>query len=66
MVIVSDLYRSPGLTQDIGPVVRITPTELHIRDSLFYSQLYVSGSVRKSDSYPRFTLGTGVEGSLLP
>ncbi|PLN76119.1 hypothetical protein BDW42DRAFT_26739 [Aspergillus taichungensis] len=49
-----------------GPVVRMTPTELHIRDPLFHNQLYVSGAVRKSDSYPRFTLGTGVEDITFP
>lgn len=45
--------------------MRITPTELHIRDPRFYNQMFVSGSVRKTDSYNRFTQGTGFEGESL-
>lgn len=55
-----------GLQRYTGPIVRITPTELHIRDPLFYNQMFVSGSVRKSNSYDRFTQGTGFEGESLP
>ncbi|KAE8328708.1 cytochrome P450 [Aspergillus sergii] len=49
-----------------GPIVRVTPSELHIRDSNFHSKLYVTGAVRKSDSYHRFTQGTGFEDITLP
>ncbi|KAE8341058.1 hypothetical protein BDV24DRAFT_151481 [Aspergillus arachidicola] len=49
-----------------GPIVRVTPSELHIRDSNFHSKLYVTGAVRKSDSYHRFTQGTGFEDITFP
>ncbi|KAJ3494206.1 hypothetical protein NLG97_g4228 [Lecanicillium saksenae] len=36
-----------------GPIVRINPRELHIKDSLFYDEIYASGS-RKRDKDPKF------------
>ncbi|KAL2808262.1 cytochrome P450 [Aspergillus granulosus] len=44
-----------------GPVVRITPNELHVQDPAFYHELFVTGAVRKTDAYPRFAEGTGFE-----
>ncbi|KAH8424188.1 uncharacterized protein LDX57_001943 [Aspergillus melleus] len=44
-----------------GPVVRITPTEIHVRDPTFYHELFVTGAVRETDAYPRFAEGTGFE-----
>jgi hypothetical protein len=34
----------------IGPIVRISPFELHINDSEYYDELY-SGSSKKRDKY---------------
>ncbi|TRX94663.1 hypothetical protein FHL15_004435 [Xylaria flabelliformis] len=45
-----------------GPVVRVTPEEIHIMESSAYRDIFVSGAVRKTNSYPRFSNGTGFEG----
>ncbi|KAL2838171.1 cytochrome P450 [Aspergillus pseudoustus] len=44
-----------------GPIIRITPNELHISDPSCYAKLFVTGAVRKSDSYPGYADGTGFE-----
>jgi cytochrome P450 len=50
-------------TRFIGPIVRVNPYELSIRDSSFYDQLYVPASVRPTDGYHRFAAGVDFEGS---
>jgi hypothetical protein len=50
----------------VGPIVRINPYELSIRDSEYYDELYVAGSVRPTDRYEGFTKGVvDFEGSHL-
>ncbi|KAL9623137.1 MAG: hypothetical protein Q9204_007976, partial [Flavoplaca sp. TL-2023a] len=46
-----------------GPIIRITPNELHIRDIDFYDQLYRREN--KLDKYPGQTKGFGVPGVLV-
>ncbi len=48
-----------------GPVVRVTPYELHILDPSYFEEVFVTSAVRKTDSYPRFSKGTGFEGLFL-
>ncbi|BCS21764.1 uncharacterized protein APUU_22196A [Aspergillus puulaauensis] len=47
--------------QKYGPVIQVTPEELHVDDPAYFAKLFVSGGVRKSDAYPGFTRGTGFE-----
>ena len=48
----------------LGPIVRVTPDELHINEPLFYHELFVTGAVRRTNNYPRAGDGTGFEGRL--
>ncbi|KAL8667639.1 MAG: hypothetical protein Q9202_000494 [Teloschistes flavicans] len=51
------------LHDQYGPIVRITPWQLSIRDSSFYSQLYVAGSTRRTDMWARGREGSGFQNS---
>lgn len=42
-----------------GPIVRVTPFELHIDDPEFYDQVYVGSSVRRTDKYARSAIAFG-------
>ncbi|KAK2754360.1 hypothetical protein FQN54_007004 [Arachnomyces sp. PD_36] len=47
-----------------GPIVRISPWELSIRDSSFYNQIYVAGSTRRADMWARGRKRNGSQDSL--
>ncbi|KAJ2996295.1 hypothetical protein NUW58_g1022 [Xylaria curta] len=38
-----------------GPVVRVTPEEIHIMEPSAYKEVFVFGVVRKTNAYPRFS-----------
>ncbi|KAJ3568305.1 hypothetical protein NPX13_g6468 [Xylaria arbuscula] len=44
-----------------GPVVRVTPEEIHILDASAYNEVFFYGAVGKTDSYLRSGNGTGFE-----
>ncbi|PMB64431.1 Trichodiene oxygenase [Beauveria bassiana] len=60
------LYEIERMHDQYGPIVRINPDELSIRDNTYYDKLYVTGSVRPSDRYEGFVKGVvDFEGSHL-
>jgi cytochrome P450 len=46
----------------IGPIIRINPHELSVHDPEFYNELYVSGSVRRTENYSHFVKGIDFDG----
>ncbi|RDW58578.1 cytochrome P450 [Aspergillus mulundensis] len=44
-----------------GPIIRVSPVEIHVEDPLFYHEMFVPANVRKADAYPAFAQGTGFE-----
>jgi hypothetical protein len=46
----------------VGPIVRVNPHELSIKDSEFYDQLYVAGSKRRTDNWSHFGKGIDFDG----
>lgn len=60
------LFEIEKMHDKYGPIVRINPYELSIRDPEFYDELYVAGSVRPTDRYEGFVSGVvDFEGSHL-
>ncbi|KAI3326694.1 cytochrome P450 family protein [Xylariaceae sp. AK1471] len=57
------LFQIEKMHEDYGPIVRINPFELSIRDPEYYDKLYVAGSVRPTDNYDPFANGIDFEGS---
>ncbi|KAF4631127.1 hypothetical protein G7Y89_g7013 [Cudoniella acicularis] len=51
------LFEIERMHEKYGPIVRINPYELSIRDSEYYDKLYVAGSVRQTDNYEIFASG---------
>ncbi|KAL5044714.1 hypothetical protein BDW71DRAFT_185678 [Aspergillus fruticulosus] len=46
-----------------GPIVRINPHEIVIKDADFYNQIYVAGNTRRTEKWGRYATGVGVDGS---
>ncbi|KAJ6145007.1 hypothetical protein N7470_008902 [Penicillium chermesinum] len=47
-----------------GPIVRINPRELHIKDSHYYDEIYAGGSQKRAKD-PQFTVAFGAPHSLV-
>ena len=45
--------------------MRINPYELVIDDPDFYNELYVTGSTRRTEIWPRYRTGMGLDGVLI-
>lgn len=58
------LFKMEELHTQYGPIIRINPHELHVRDPGFFETLY-AGSAHKRDRDPWHTAGLGLGGSLL-
>lgn len=56
------IFEIERLHKIYGPIVRINPWELSIHDPEFYKELYVSGSVRRTELYSHFAEGVDLEG----
>ncbi|KAL2830450.1 cytochrome P450 [Aspergillus cavernicola] len=60
------IFQIEKMHDKYGPIVRINPFELSIRDADYYDELYVMGNVRKTDRYEGFVSGVvDFEGSHL-
>ncbi|KAL4933790.1 cytochrome P450 [Aspergillus undulatus] len=60
------IFQIEKMHDKYGPIVRINPFELSIRDSEYYDELYVMGNIRKTDRYEAFVEGVvDFEGSHL-
>ncbi|EER24920.1 hypothetical protein D8B26_007494 [Coccidioides posadasii str. Silveira] len=51
------LFEIEKMHDKYGPIVRINPHELSIRDPEYYDELYVAGSVRPTERYKGFVDG---------
>ncbi|CAI6331170.1 unnamed protein product [Periconia digitata] len=55
-------FKIGELHKEYGPVIRISPWEVHIHDPDFYGTIYASATAqRKSDKYPFFTKFMGLD-----
>ncbi|EED18501.1 cytochrome P450, putative [Talaromyces stipitatus ATCC 10500] len=56
------IWQIERMHEKYGPIVRITPDELHIKDPDFYEVIYAPAS-KKRDKYVNWTIGAGAPAS---
>ncbi|KAK3339734.1 putative cytochrome P450 [Lasiosphaeria hispida] len=57
------VYAVAEMHNQYGPIVRINPWEISVRDPSFYNTLYVAGSVRRTEIFKQLRDGIGIDGS---
>lgn len=55
-------YIHPEVDECSGPIVRVNPTELSIRDAEYYNELYVGGGKRRTNLIAGNRAGLGMSG----
>ncbi|KAK0639802.1 cytochrome P450 family protein [Cercophora newfieldiana] len=53
------VYAAAKMHEEYGPIVRINPWEISVRDPAFYNTLYVAGSTRRTEIFPQLRDGIG-------
>ncbi|KAL4749035.1 hypothetical protein BDW72DRAFT_195277 [Aspergillus terricola var. indicus] len=56
------VYKVDQMHEKYGPIVRINPHEIVIKDADFYNQIYVAGNTRRTEKWAPYTTGVGVDG----
>ncbi|KAL4998395.1 putative cytochrome P450 [Aspergillus recurvatus] len=56
------VYKVEEMHEKYGPIVRINPHEIVIKDADFYNQVYVAGNTRRTERWARYATGVGVDG----
>ena len=59
------IFKIRSLHEKYGPIVRISPYEVHICDPEFYDTLYTASNANKKDRWKWYTAGLGLPESTL-
>ena len=51
MTSIDEVWLTPKFTSSLGPIVRISPYEIHIRDPEFLDEVYPSYAARRTEKY---------------
>ncbi|KAK1836967.1 cytochrome P450 CYP542B3 [Podospora conica] len=57
------VFKMVDLHKQYGPIIRINPYEVHIRDPDFFTRLYPTSKNHRRDRWPFFTRQFGADGS---
>jgi cytochrome P450 len=59
------IFKIKELHREYGPIVRISPYEVHISDPKFYDTLYAASNTNRKDRWNWYTAGLGLPKSTL-